>query len=85
MLKVCPNPFVGTTTILLATKLAAATRIEVCDAGGRLVRHLTVPGDAEHAVWDGRDDAGHALVKGVYLAKVVQAGVTSSARLLKLQ
>lgn len=62
-LLVVPNPSVG--AVRLEGVLGTATRIEIVDAAGRIVRRLI---GGERA-WDGRDDDGRRVAAGVYYAR----------------
>ena len=53
----------------------AADRVEakLYDVSGRLVRTLAernFPAGEHHLTWDGRDDDGRLLARGVYFARV---------------
>jgi len=64
-----PNPFNPVTTIKFGLPKASHVSIEIFDAGGRKVRTLVNDqSDAgfHSAVWDGRNDAHHAVGSGVY-------------------
>lgn len=69
-----PNPFNPRTELRFRTAAAGRATLELLDLRGRRVRTLLDARLAagEHvARWDGRDDAGHALPGGVYLARLV--------------
>lgn len=68
-LRVFPNPTRGAAHLTWATSPRSAARVDVVDAGGRLVRRLDVAAGSSQIVWDGRDDHGHALGSGVYFAR----------------
>jgi hypothetical protein len=81
-----PNPFNPTVTLRLAVPgaVAAHVRVDVFDARGRLVRRLVdgmLPAGSANRIWDGRDDAGHALPSGVYVYRVDAAGETARGKL----
>jgi hypothetical protein len=67
-----PNPFGA------SVRLDRTGRVEIRDAGGRLVRVL---GSREPA-WDGRDRRGQVLNAGVYFARVT-GGIGTGLRLVK--
>ena len=89
-----PNPSTG--PMRLALRRAAGSRaqanassgaVRIHTVAGRLVRTIAVPaGDADEAVlvWDGRDDAGHAVPTGLYFAQARWAGEEASLRLVRL-
>ncbi len=85
-LAVAPNPARGTCTLRFS--LAAATRgsLAIYDAGGRQVRALAAGPFVRGATtlsWDGRDDAGRALPRGVYFVRL-RAGALDEVRRVAL-
>jgi hypothetical protein len=62
-----PNPFRDETRFTFGAAPAATSLLSLYDIRGRLVRSIPV-GGADHAVWDGRDEAGARLASGVYLS-----------------
>lgn len=63
----------------------AAARLDVYDLSGRRVRNLarrTLPAGVTVVPWDGRDDAGARLPRGLYFARLVTPQRQESARLL---
>jgi photosystem II stability/assembly factor-like uncharacterized protein len=89
MLTASPNPFNPALVLRFRTDSAGPARLRVYDARGRVVRtlvdHTLAAGD--HAArWDGRDDGGHLMAAGVYLARLqppTGAAVTVKLTLLK--
>lgn len=85
-----PNPFKDRTKLRYKLSSAAdSVTISIYSASGRLVRKLSGPtaaatGTVEYhdVEWDGRDEAGHAVVNGPYIAKVVaeSAGIRREVR-----
>ena len=80
-----PNPFNPSTAIRYTLAEAGTLRLSVVDVAGRQVRALrqgwAEPG--EHlAHWDGRDDAGRALLSGVYLLRLEAAGGMQARKLV---
>jgi hypothetical protein len=84
-----PNPFRGTAAIRFT--LAAATRVtlDIFDVGGRRVRRLL---DGQRSagentvVWDGADDGGRAVGRGLFWVQLHAAdGYISSRRMLQLR
>ena len=64
-----PNPFADATTIQFDMKAAGAVRVAIYDARGRLVRTLASGEHARgphHVSWDGLDQQGRAVSRGVY-------------------
>jgi subtilisin family serine protease len=82
-----PNPFRGSTRILLNASDTGSARVEIVDAAGRSVRSLARPaGAARDAVlWDGRDARGRSAPAGVYLCRVPGSCGTSEVRVVKLR
>jgi hypothetical protein len=68
-----PNPLRPTTTIPFRLAEEAQVRIDVSDLAGRQVRRLVgarMPAGEHQAIWDGRDDEGHALPTGTYFYRL---------------
>lgn len=82
-----PNPFRVSTSLRFDLPAAARVSLAVFDAAGRRVRSLVsgpqTPG-THAAVWDGRDDAGHEVASGLYLARLEAGGQTQATRLVRL-
>lgn len=82
-----PNPFVPSTVILVDLPAGGATRVEVFDERGRLVKRLldTWMPAGQHAVtWDGTDAQGMRVGAGVYFSRVILNGRAASQRVVKL-
>ncbi len=76
-LEAAPNPFNPQTTLTFALPRADYATLEVFDLAGRLVRHLAADdfSAGRYAItWDGRDDAGHGVATGTYMAALVANG-----------
>lgn len=68
-----PNPFNASTTIEYSLPSAMEVNLEVYNILGQRVRTLKrgrTPAGEHRAVWDGRDDTGHAVSSGVYLIRM---------------
>ena len=80
-----PNPTRASTTVLVRSPAAAATRIAVFDLRGALLRTLyrgpLSPGE-HRFVWDGRDARGSPLPSGVYFCRVDAPGSTTTKKLV---
>ncbi len=67
-----PNPFSSSVTLPMALAAPDEVRVGVYDVAGRLRRELfrgeLAAGRAD-LVWDGSDDQGHRLARGVYFAR----------------
>ena len=68
-----PNPFNATTRLRFGLPHAGRAQLDVFDVRGRLVVRLW-DGRREagwHSIlWNGRDDTGHAVASGVYIARL---------------
>ena len=67
------NPFNPHTTIRFGLPHEGQMKLVIYDVRGRKVRTLFEGFHAAgtfQASWDGRDDAGHAVVSGAYLCKL---------------
>lgn len=82
-LRAHPNPFHGDVTLVIAAAPAAAARLAIFDARGRLVREV-VPTGAGSWAWDGRDMRGVRAPAGVYVARLRTATTTHLQRLVRL-
>jgi len=83
-----PNPFAESTGIEVRLREGAAVSIEVTDAAGRRVRRLGMGGPLtglRRITFDGRDDTGQSLAKGVYFLRVDAGGVASTQKLVKVR
>lgn len=85
-----PSVFAHRTTVPFRLTEAGRVRLEIWDAGGRLVRRLLdqQAGPGEHqAVWDGADDAGRASRPGAYFLRMSVNGrpVPGTAKALLLR
>ena len=81
-----PNPFNPQTSIRYDLPLSARVRLLIVDVAGRRVRTLVDEEQAagsRAAIWNGRDDAGHAVASGVYFY-VLDAGKQRLTRKLVL-
>ena len=84
-----PNPFVGARSTLRYDLFASSdVRLSVYDAQGRAVRRLIDQrgqlAGAHTVTWDGRDDAGRTLARGVYFYRVETDLGSQSQRVVKL-
>jgi hypothetical protein len=74
-LSVSPNPFARATVISFRTseKTLGNVSVQIHDLSGRLVRTLNLcsPGESVRSVsWDGTDNAGKRLPKGIYFSRL---------------
>ncbi len=79
-----PNPTTGPATVPLETPEAVETLVDIYDVNGRRVRRLAdgITGPGRTSLhWDGRDEAGHRVGRGIYFIRV-RAGSASWTRKL---
>lgn len=87
-IRISPNPFKGTTEILLTLSDGARVDVSIYDVRGRLVktifRGFAKQGEARFE-WDGRTSAGEILPTGIYFvrAKVADQIVMKKAVLIR--
>ncbi len=84
LVQAAPNPFNPSTVIRFSVPTSGATRLEICDLQGRLVRTLvdeTLPSGDYLRRWDGRDDHGANAASGVYFARLVTRDGVSVSKL----
>ena len=82
-----PNPSRGDAMLRWRLPAAAHVRLELFDIGGRHVRTLADRGMSagEHTqAWDGRDNAGHAMPGGLYLARLDAGGERRVQRVVRI-
>lgn len=81
-----PNPFASSTAIAFTMPRGLHVQLHVYDLAGRLVRKVVDRplGVGRHQViWDGNDDSGERVAKGVYLMRI-RAGAFEARRKLVL-
>jgi hypothetical protein len=80
-----PNPMSATTSITYSIGEAGSVRLRVFDVRGRVVRTLVdgVKSAGEYpVVWDGRDDEGRDVGRGVYTYRLEVPGFESSKKIV---
>jgi len=78
-----PNPFSAVATIEFTLSSSAAVNMSVYSVKGERVRHFETTNYRKgggRMLWDGRDDAGHALPSGTYLVRVSANNSTATQR-----
>jgi len=84
-----PNPFRGTAALRFSLARATPVTLDVFDVSGRRVRRVldaAQPAGENTVVWDGADDAGHVLGRGLYWVQLRTGdGYVSSRRMLQLR
>ena len=83
-----PTPLGGAHAVLVTMPGAGPAHVALYDVLGRRVRVLrdeTLPKGATIAAWDGKDDTGNSVRRGVYFARVTTPFGRAHARFLVLQ
>jgi hypothetical protein len=79
----CPNPFARMTCLRFGHELLAAdAQVVICDAAGRGVRGLNMRGHSS-VKWDGRDNRGLLLPRGVYFCTLRTGAAAPRLKLVK--
>ena len=83
-----PTPFSGRTTIRFSIPRPARTSIAIYSVTGALVRVLSAPKPlapgAYSLAWDGRDNTGAAVPRGVYYCRMAAGEFRAIKKLVKL-
>ena len=83
-----PTPFSGTTTIRFSIPRTTQTSVCIYSATGALVRVLSSPRpltpDTYSLTWDGRDDRGATVSRGVYYCRMAAGEFRAIKKLVKL-
>lgn len=80
-----PNPGAGETSLRFQTTRSGMATMAIYDLAGRRVRELAreVVDAGGHSVrWDGRDDTGHDVPAGIYLARVTTGEGPATVRIV---
>lgn len=83
LLGAAPNPFTTSTDIYFELGAEGPVTLEVFDVRGRRVAHVGSESyglGRDFMTWDGRDDAGRPVGKGVYYVKARSRGRTRTAK-----
>ena len=83
-----PNPFNPKTTVRFSLPATGVARLTIFDVTGRAVRSLvdgTLPAGEHAIVWDGRDEAGHAVPSGIYLYKLQSREEIATKKMILLE
>lgn len=84
---VFPNPASETTWISFDVKRPGASRVEIYDLRGRLVRSYAgrFAEGRGRIVWDHRDSSGRAVANGTYLARITAGGERETRKVTVLR
>ena len=80
-----PNPFRDGTTIQYALPQAMSTRLVVYDVAGHAVRTLvngTQAAGDRRVTWDGRNESGAPVSRGIYLYRLEAGGTTLTRKMI---
>ncbi len=80
-----PNPFNPSTRITFSLQESAFTELEVFDLQGHLLRTLwqgELAAGPHNLEWDGRNDAGHSVSAGTYLARLNSAKHSATIKMV---
>lgn len=83
-----PNPFNPQTSIVYDLAAMGTVRIEIYDLRGTRVRTLVAeeqPAGRHSVIWDGRDDQGHMIASGTYMARLAAGGTAQMRKLALLK
>ena len=83
-----PNPFNPATTIRFTVPAQASVSLTVFDEAGQRIRTLlqkTLPAGVHSFKWDGRDERGHNVGSGVYIARLTGPGFQLSRKMTLLK
>jgi len=83
-----PNPFNPQTSIVYDLAAMGTVRLEIYDLRGTRVRTLVAeeqPAGRHAAIWDGRDDQGHMIASGTYMARLAAGGTAHMRKLALLK
>jgi hypothetical protein len=83
-----PSPFTTSSRIGFALAASSRVRLHVFDAGGRLVRDLVdeaFPAGPHSVTWDGRDEHGATVARGLYFVRLVAGSEYRRLSLVRLQ
>lgn len=83
-----PNPFNPSTEIVFELSWASKVALNIYNLLGQQVSTLAsgrYPAGVHRAVWDGRDEAGHALSSGMYMYELITESGSESKKMLFLK
>ncbi len=84
-----PNPFSNQSTIRYLLARPALVELFVCDLTGRKVRTLVQPTESAPGqftvTWDGKDDRGNQLAKGIYFYRFFSEDTVKTSKVILLR
>ena len=84
-IRIAPNPASGSCRLSFTSSLPEASRMEIFDAAGRMVRsfHDDRLFFGEHAfLWDGRGEGGTQVPNGIYLVRAASGSGVRTGRIV---
>ncbi len=84
IVKAYPNPFNPSTTIQYSVSARQHTTVEIFSISGQHIRTLvdeTLNPGNHTKIWDGKDDNGHPVSSGLYLARTVSGQSCSACKI----
>jgi YD repeat-containing protein len=79
-----PNPFTARTAVRFTLPPAASAGVAIYSGDGRLIRTIAAPGAQHGVTWDGCDDAGRRVSRGIYYCRPSGQGIFEPVKLIKL-
>ena len=82
-----PNPLKPGAVMAIDLAVPARVTLDLYDVAGRRVRRLqdgTLPAGSNQLDWNGQDQSGRALPRGVYILRLTWAGSTSTRKVVVL-
>ncbi len=83
-ISVQPNPFITQVNICLGQR-ANSRGLQIYDATGRLVRSFTLDPMPSALCWNGTDQEGRSVPKGVYFVRLEAGGKAMTEKIIKTQ
>jgi hypothetical protein len=83
-----PNPFTGQTALSFSLPEATNVMLAIYNVSGQLVRTLEggqVSAGNHQVTWDGTDDTGAKVAKGVYFCRLETAGFSATEKVVMLR
>jgi hypothetical protein len=83
-----PNPFNPRTVLRFSLAQTGNAELSIYDVNGRLVKTLVdgrIEAGLHEAIWDGTDEAGHAVASGVFWSQLSTDGFTSNKKMVVLR
>ena len=85
---ISPNPFAEDAVITYSAPASASLSIGIYDVNGRLIRTMHsghVSAGTHQATWDGRDDTGDRVARGVYFCRMNAGEFSATEKVVLLK